>query len=129
MAGDLVGEPHAHFEIERIAHLRSIEAEHDNVVRRAFDEEGVRRGHGGLPMGWRLGSGLIKSQERVCGWLAERHRRCKTSAYFTLGRSFALQFIPSISSLISRFRFTRKNGMRFTALRLIAAIFIPSYRM
>jgi hypothetical protein len=44
MAGDLVGEPRAHLQIERIAHLRPIEAEHDNVVRWAFDEEGGRVG-------------------------------------------------------------------------------------
>ena len=51
MASDLVGEPRAHFEIERVARLRPIEAEHDNVVRRAFDEQGVRRGHSGSPIG------------------------------------------------------------------------------
>jgi hypothetical protein len=38
LASDLVGEPRAHFEIERVAHLRPIEAEYHNGVRRAFDE-------------------------------------------------------------------------------------------
>ena len=31
MAGDLLGEPRAYLEIERIAHLRPIKAQHDNV--------------------------------------------------------------------------------------------------
>ena len=39
------------------------------------------------------------------------------------------QSVPGISALFSRFKFARNNGLRFTALRLIAAILIPSYRM
>ena len=66
MAGDLVGEPRAHLEIERIAHLRPIEPQHGDGVRRAFDEERIRRGHGGLPMGWRCCAGHAFPSKGPC---------------------------------------------------------------
>ncbi len=44
-AGDLVGQSHAHLEIERIAHLRPIDPEDDDVLSRVLNEEGVRGGH------------------------------------------------------------------------------------
>ena len=43
---DLVGKPHAHLEIERVAHLRSIDPEDDDVLCRVFNEQGIRSGHG-----------------------------------------------------------------------------------
>jgi O-methyltransferase len=39
------------------------------------------------------------------------------------------RLVPGISALLSQFRFARSNGLRFTALRIIAAILCPSYRM
>jgi O-methyltransferase len=37
--------------------------------------------------------------------------------------------VPAISALFRRITFARKAGLRFTALRLIASILCPSYRM
>ena len=79
VARDLVGEPRAHLEIERIAHLRPVEPEHDNGVRRAFDEEGIRRGHGGLPMGWRCCAGHAFPSKGPCA-RAKVNAAAETSA-------------------------------------------------
>jgi O-methyltransferase len=41
----------------------------------------------------------------------------------------ARQSVPIVQALFSRFRLARNTGLRFTALRVIAAILCPSYRM
>ena len=43
--GDLVGKPHADIEVERIADLRTIDPEDDDVLCRVFNEQGFRSGH------------------------------------------------------------------------------------
>ena len=40
-----------------------------------------------------------------------------------------IQLVPAVSALFRRISFARNAGMRFTALRLIASILCPSYRM
>jgi hypothetical protein len=45
-ARDLIGQPRTQVEIERIAHLRPVEPQHGDLVRRAFDQQRIRRSHG-----------------------------------------------------------------------------------
>jgi hypothetical protein len=45
-ARHFVGKPRAHIQIERIAHLRAIDLQDNNVAGRTFNDEGIRRGHG-----------------------------------------------------------------------------------
>ena len=43
---DFVGKPRAHIEIERVADLRTVDLQDDNVIRRTFNDQGFRSSHG-----------------------------------------------------------------------------------
>ena len=50
-----VGKPRANIQIERIAHLRTVDLQDNNVAGRTFNDEGIRRGHGDRPRGMTSG--------------------------------------------------------------------------
>ena len=80
-ARDLVGQPRAHVEIERIAHLRPVEPQHDDIVRRTFDQQrsdavmgSIHHKGGRLPIMRSLAANSTPSASRCSG------RRRRTDA-------------------------------------------------
>jgi hypothetical protein len=55
--------------------------------------------------------------------------RAKSAVRQRLRTLPAKQSVPIVAALFSRFRLARNAGLRFTALRVIASILCPSYRM